>query len=113
MRIMIGNTDRDGFVVSISTDEMANLLGHYSGHSMYRDGKLNLRVGDEVKVSKMYGQLLSLAVNQGKLREMATQLMDHARVILTIPYPKIVVGTNEELERHTPIDPCEGCSVPP
>jgi|GEM_PF-2436645 len=88
---IIGKTDR-GFILEGGEDEMFNLIGFfYSGER----GAPRLRVGDEILVGKMYGQLYNLANRKNTLSAMAKELRGLAE-LLELKQPIIFVEEKKD-----------------
>jgi hypothetical protein len=81
----------DGFIVSMSADDAANLLGYYS---KYNPGaQVALRVGDEVQIHAMYSQLRELAQMHTQLEAARRMLESITRQLQLVPplIPKVTV----------------------
>lgn len=65
--LIIGDS-KDGYIISATKDEVANLVGYYG---KYTDGfsSMNLKVGCQIKISEMYNQLRNLSFKEEELEE--------------------------------------------
>jgi hypothetical protein len=91
MAKIIGTTP-NGFVLDISRDEVAKLIGYYSpcsysGEYRSEPKRKEPEVGDVIKVAEMYNHLRELASHSGDLRAVATKLRVSADLIDTLPVP--------------------------
>ncbi len=74
---IIGKTSR-GFIVDITTHELAQLTGFYSASK--RDCP-ELEIGARIEVSRMFNQLYDLKNRSGELAKIATRLRDFADLL--------------------------------
>lgn len=86
-------TYNDGFIVTVSYDEIANLIGF---HSAYSD-KANIRAlkaDNEIKVHAMYTQLYYLSDIKRKLSDARKSLLECAETIheTTNSVPVVTAG---------------------
>lgn len=102
---IIGKTDKRGYIVTISGDELANLVGYYSENqtpnpndSYTRRGPFN--VGDTITVGKMYYQLYNLSRISSEA-EQAKKCLQAAIELFTVIDPvvrKIVEEPTAEVQ---------------
>lgn len=83
----------NGFILESSRDEVANLLGFYSGYS--EKAKVGeLKSGAYIKVAEMYSQLYQLAGAKKKIVEAQKQLREVAdRLDPLVPIIPVVLLT--------------------
>lgn len=74
---VVGRT-REGFILTATQNELANLLGYYYGGA---DGCPALDSLDEIKVSEMYDQLYRLASKKDALSKVAGDLEELANLL--------------------------------
>jgi hypothetical protein len=74
---IIGQTE-DGFLISASRDEIANLVGFYFGGA---DGCPQIKVGVEIPINKLWTRLYTLQQSEGIIRSLAQNLESFARDI--------------------------------
>jgi hypothetical protein len=72
------------YVVQMTKNEMANLLGYYSTHDS--DNK-EPREGDEINIHGMYQHLYTHKSLLSKLKKAAKELREFADVIEKVPVP--------------------------
>jgi len=73
---IIGKTE-NGYIIEASKDDVANLIGYYSHYSK----EVNISVGDEIQVSKMYQQLHDLERSQPEMRKVVSTLRGMADLL--------------------------------
>lgn len=69
---VIGKTE-SGFILSAEKNEIANLIGYYSGYS---EGLPKLSVGSEIDVHSMYQQLYVLSAHNKSIKDVQKKLSD-------------------------------------
>lgn len=76
---VIGKTDH-GVLLEASRDELARLVGYFSGFQMDRSGQ-RIGIGDEIQISKMYDQLYDIGRKTKELAEAAKLLRSAASLV--------------------------------
>jgi len=76
--VKIIGESRNGYILEVSKDEVANLIGY---SSQYNTKYKPLSVGDEVLVSKMFRQLYDLQNNQPELQKVVGTLRNLADLL--------------------------------
>jgi hypothetical protein len=74
---IIAETPNDRVLVSLRRDELANILGHYSGHDLKRDFMTeSIKSECEIEVSDIYQKhrLISAFQNSGEFEAARTRL---------------------------------------
>lgn len=89
---IIGETD-NGFILDASKQEVANLIGFYSGFDI---GKLH--TGLEIEVNHMYSQLYDLSHMEKGLGQIADNLEKYALILRPIMPLHIKCPTDGEKE---------------
>ncbi len=85
-------TVKNGFILEIGQDELAQLLGYYSPSSY--DGKYDKgcarkdpEIGDAINIAAMYSHLRELTSASTEIRQLAAKLRASADLIDTLPEP--------------------------
>jgi len=73
---VIGKTE-NGFILQADTDEVFNLVGHYS---QYSDGRPKIEVGSMI-LDKMFNQLRHLSFHKKGIMEMQARLRAAATLL--------------------------------
>ena len=80
--LVIGE-NKDGYILSISNSEMANLLGSYSE---YEDGG-RPKVGEDINISGMYRFLYELSHHKREIEKQRKELLSMAeKLIYPLPF---------------------------
>ena len=89
---IIGQT-AEGFLLSATPDELANLTGYYSKYDPVMPA---VRIGDDVKISEMFRTLYNMASHRKELAQTAAKLRVCADAIeLTEPIVRECTNTNQ------------------
>lgn len=87
---------KNGFILEAEENEVSKLIGY---GSIYSDGvREKLKVGAEIKVAAMYGQLYDLSREQDRLKDIASKLRTAADLIGTLPDPLTLVTVGPDKE---------------
>lgn len=95
---IIGQTN-EGYILSATIREIANLLGYYGSFST---GFKKPEDGDIINIADMYNHLFKLKEEQKKLSEMANSLRTAATLIDALPEPltTVEVGPDKEVDEN-------------
>ncbi len=88
---VIGTT-KDGYMITATRDEVANLLGFYFGG---QEGCPRIAPGDEIETAGMFHQLYDLARKKDSLTDVAKELRTVA-ALLEARNPIIAGAVDEE-----------------
>jgi hypothetical protein len=90
---IIGKTD-GGLIITASRDEIAKLMGHRSAQGNILGKKL--KVGNEIKVAKMYNQLRDLRNQNTKISETIKSLSECQDTLQSVESMDICCEPDEE-----------------
>ncbi len=76
---IIGKNNDDGYFISATKREIANLIGYYNIYCC-EEKKIRIDVGMEIHISEMYSQLHSLASAKSDLLACRTNLLTAAKL---------------------------------
>jgi hypothetical protein len=88
---IIGET-KDGYILSATKTEAANVVGVYSEYS----DNARFRIGDELVVSRAYRRIYELSNNKDSLKTVCKQL--HAMAELLEPVTDVVVRLESKVD---------------
>lgn len=84
---VIGQT-KDGSIVEISKDELAQIAGFYSDYSMRDRRKKDVEIGDEFEIGKMYTSASETLEAYGSVREKFESTQAKISVLLGFMKPE-------------------------